>query len=237
MDPVVAAILRTVYGSCGAIELAAEDALVDFLTERGGQVHTEELRPLYNQLPWLKLAVGQLSVFCNASLLLDYAPAECDTPVVRLIAAAASKTQCCVGAESACGGDAAEKYADAAPPLLSPGGSAEAGGALPGEASPRLCGCPTESSRAGYAYIGEAIPTPPTSTRAAMFVTATAKTVLYGPTGQELKMALPVWPGDVFLVSATAVDGRLALGMVQEASGGWIKKSTVCENRIHMNGC
>ena len=122
MDPVVAAILRTVYGSCGAIELAAEDALVDFLTERGGQVHTEELRPLYNQLPWLKLAVGQLSVFCNASLLLDYAPAECDTPVVRLIAAAASKTQCCVGAESVCGGDAAEKHADAAPLLLSPAG-------------------------------------------------------------------------------------------------------------------
>ena len=46
-------------------------------------------------------------------------------------------------------------------------------------------------------------------------------------------MALPVWPGDVFLVSATAVDGRLALGMVQEASGGWIQKHCVRESHRH----
>ena len=54
--------------------MAAEDALVDFLTEGGGQVHTEELRPLCNDLPWLKLEVGPLSVFCQASSVLDYAP-------------------------------------------------------------------------------------------------------------------------------------------------------------------
>ena len=75
------------FDDCYLTCLVAESVVYKFIAERGGWVHTDQLRPLYTDEAWLKQAIGPLRTFCanSASLVYMPHPLKEDHPLVMCV--------------------------------------------------------------------------------------------------------------------------------------------------------